>query len=130
MENASKALMIAAAILIVLLLISFAVLIINRFNPGNLFGNKDRMWAIQAFNDQFTPYETMSGETISGQQVKTLIETVRSNNVTNSDHKVWWGSVDGTEEPTYTVNGRYTTTMHRATTDGYIDFITVTPVAK
>ena len=127
MENASKALMIAAAILIVLLLISFAVLIINKVNPLSILGNKPDAWAIESFNNQFTPYETMEGQTITGQQVRALVEAVRGSNITNTDHEIKWVDANGSEtsEPTPNVNSRYTTKMDRDN-DGYINKIKVT----
>lgn len=82
MENASKALIIAGAILISIILISIGIMIVN----GGM-GIVDRgigsmtSQEIQVFNSQFTNYEG----TQRGSVVKTLMETVSSSNATNDD---------------------------------------------
>lgn len=81
MENASKALIIAGAILISILLISVAILVINATNGVNegMESEMDSM-AIRTFNDKFTAYE---GTDISANQVKGLISLVNSSNASN-----------------------------------------------
>lgn len=75
MENASKALLIAGAVLIAIMLISLAILVFNRF------GSKAKEAAImdeqeiKLFNSKITPY---LGEKISGSQVNALIQYVIS----------------------------------------------------
>ena len=79
MENASKALLIAGAVLIVILLIGIGMLIYSR-STGVIDTAASTMntQEIQAFNSQFTPYE---GEQ-KGSSVRALISTVIANNGT------------------------------------------------
>ena len=80
MENASKALIIAGAILLSILIIGLGVFIYNQ--AKNAIGpvGMDQL-AIQQFNATFEGYEG----TKSGSQVKQLIKTVISSNFTNAD---------------------------------------------
>ena len=77
MENASKALLIAGAVLIVILLIGIGMLIYSK-STGVIDTAASTMntQEIQAFNSQFTPYE---GEQ-KGSSVRALISTVIANN--------------------------------------------------
>lgn len=83
MENASKALLIAGAILIAILLIGIGMLIF-----GNIGGftyqaqqQTDAM-QIEMFNRQFQQY---AGKNVSGSNVRTLLRNINTNNVTNKD---------------------------------------------
>ena len=81
MENASKALIIAGAILIAILLISVAVIIIN--STGSMqdrVGKSSDTMEIQTFNSNFTVYE---GENVSASQVRALLSLVKSSNAAN-----------------------------------------------
>ena len=77
MENASKALLIAGAILIVILLIGIGMLIYSR-STGVVDIAAGTMSAqeIQAFNSQFTPYEGNQ----RGSSIRAMISTVIANN--------------------------------------------------
>ena len=81
MENASKALIIAGAILIAILLISVAVIIMN--STGSMqdrVGKTADTMEIQTFNSNFTSYE---GTNISASQVKALLSLIKSSNAAN-----------------------------------------------
>lgn len=81
MENASKALIIAGAILVSILLISIGVIIIN--STGDMtdqVGSTADTMAIETFNSQFTNYE---GSAVSAAQVKSLVSKVNASNATN-----------------------------------------------
>ena len=82
MENASKALLIAGAILICILLIGVGMLVyngaINGIDQG--IASMDAN-AKEAFNTQFTQYEGKK----SGSNVRALIGNVISNNSANKD---------------------------------------------
>lgn len=84
MENASKALIIAGAILISILLISVGVLIMNSTGgiTGSMKSSSDSM-AMQAFNSQFSSY---IGTSISASQVKSLLSTIISSNASDDNH--------------------------------------------
>lgn len=75
MENASKALIIAGAILISILIISLGVLIFNKMgHSAKQAANMDEQ-EIANFNSKITPYV---GDNISGSQVNALIQLVIS----------------------------------------------------
>ncbi len=81
MENASKALIIAGAILLSILLISLGIMIFNQAQDtvGSINMSEQE---IQAFNNKFTPYE---GNNKRGTEVNALIQLVRANNQAASD---------------------------------------------
>ena len=84
MDNASKALIMAGAILIAVMLISLGVLLYNRAadvanDATDTIGNI----GAQVFNEQFTQF---CGPTVSASTVKTLINKV--NSTTGSNHPV------------------------------------------
>lgn len=79
MENASKALIIAGAILISIVLVTVGVLVVNNLNPEDATSQMDQQ-AKDTFNQKFV---SVSGENVSGTNVKTLISSIISNNATN-----------------------------------------------
>ena len=81
MENASKALIIAGAILISILLISLGIIIYNQASDA-LSGSGMSDIEIQNFNQKFLQFEG----TKNGAQLKTLVQNVRVNNA-NEDNK-------------------------------------------
>jgi len=81
MENATKALLIAAAVLIAILLISLGVGVFN--SASEQMENADLSeYEIQAFNDKFKKY---AGEKVSGSEVNALIDTVFNHNLAQDD---------------------------------------------
>lgn len=75
MENASKALIIAGAILISIMIVSLGVLIFNKMgNSAKEAANMDEQ-EIANFNSKITPY---IGQNINGSQVNALIQLVIS----------------------------------------------------
>ena len=83
MENASKALIIAGAILISILLITIGIVLINSGRDvANSGKNAMSSSAIQAFNSQFTQYE---GNNKSYNEVKQLLNTVISSNASHTN---------------------------------------------
>ena len=81
MENASKALIIAGAILLAIVIISLGLVVVNNTRGTADSANLNEQ-EIQTFNAKFTPYE---GVNISGTRVKTLLQAVRASNTANSD---------------------------------------------
>ena len=81
MENASKALIIAGAILLAILIISLGILIYNQA-AGIANGNAMSEVDITQFNTQFTQYEGKQ----SGTTVRSLLQKVISSNL-NQDGK-------------------------------------------
>ena len=80
MENASKALIIAGAILISILIIGLGVYFYNMAANAGRTQDLD-VQAAEAHNQQFTAY---FGERKSSNDVKTLMSTVRGNNITGN----------------------------------------------
>lgn len=81
MENASKALIIAGAILLALLLISIGVYILNTTGSMQTSVEKQSQTvAIRTFNSNFIAYE---GKTMPASQVKALMTLITSSNASN-----------------------------------------------
>ena len=153
MENASKALIIAGAVLIAILLISMGVMLVNSGKGVTDTATKGMASEkIQIFNSQFTPYEGNK----SGTEVKSLINKVIASNAVDEEHFVsvfGTGSVKSVSNikstAKYTVKIHYTTIKGRVkrggnpgsgyyslgtgdaagkwTENGYIDWIEVNP---
>lgn len=82
MENATKALLIAAAVLVAVLIISLGIVVYNKAaeavdNAGNL-----NEYQIQQFNEKFTKYQ---GSNKSGGDVNALLSTVFNHNNAQED---------------------------------------------
>ena len=82
MENASKALIIAGAILLAILIISLGILIFSQaqdtINSVNM-SDSEKL----AFNNKFTPY---AGDNVRGSQVNALAQAVLTNNQTAKEN--------------------------------------------
>ena len=142
MENASKALIIAGAILLAILIITLGIMI-YRQGAGVLDSNAMDEVAVSSFNQKFQQYE---GENIRGANVNALINTVIQNNLTNKGDKSkqiklvsgtncdWNGAAYPTTAPTdaqttksgSALTGKsYKVTCHADEKSGYIDQITI-----
>ena len=87
MENASKALIIAGAILISILIISFGVIILGQ--GSDVVNNADMSDSEKvAFNSKFEVYE---GDNVKGNKVIQMIKAIATSNRTEKDDnkKVW-----------------------------------------
>jgi len=77
MENATKALLIAAAVLVAILIISLGLVVYNMasetIDSVNFSGQE-----ITAFNDKFEQYE---GSNVRGSEVNAMLKTVLSSNM-------------------------------------------------
>ena len=141
MENASKALIIAGAILISILLISIGIIVINSISdPLNQSINEAEKQAIEMFNAQFTGF---SGEQ-QASAIKTLMTKVTSSNGNDAEHKVTvsatLGGTSYTTPGTIQANvsskkkyrvviedtGEITTPADQKTKPGYLNKITIT----
>lgn len=116
MENASKALIIAGAILLAILLISLGILVFNQASEsanGNALTDAQKT----AFNQKFTKYE---GDSVKGSMVKTMMQEVFANNA-NED------SVDSYGKITLNYAGSEvtTTTADIKTNKSYIVKVTI-----
>ena len=81
MENASKALIIAGAILLSILIISLGIMIFQQAS-GVINNNSMDAVAVETFNQQFTQYE---GKKVKGANVNALLQKIVSNNLGNTD---------------------------------------------
>lgn len=78
MENASKALIMAGAVLIAIMIISLGILIFSKMGgSAKEMANMDEQ-EIAAFNSKITPY---IGESVSGSQVNALLQYCLSVNM-------------------------------------------------
>ena len=121
MENASKALIIAGAVLLAILLVSVGMMVLNSVSdPLNQSKNSNEAQGVQIFNESFMQF---LGEEITGQQAKSLISAVNASNGKNADHQV-------TLEGITKVSGISTKNHYSAIEDldgsGYINKITIT----
>lgn len=96
MENASKALIIAGAILLSILIISLGIFIFNQASEITKSSNLSEVEVLQ-FNEKFTSFE---GEHVRGSEVNSLLNRVVQNNIANQDDtsKQVLVSVTGTQE--------------------------------
>lgn len=81
MENASKALIIAGAILLAILIIALGILIYNQA-AGVVNNNSMSEVEISTFNQKFTQYE---GTNVKGSQVNALLSAIVQSNVSNQE---------------------------------------------
>ena len=84
MENASKALIIAGAILLAILIIGLGIFIYRQAANTVSDTGMDQL-AIQQFNAQFTQYDS---KTVSGGSARALYDTVVNNNNTDTEKKI------------------------------------------
>ena len=91
MENASKALIIAGAILLAILLISLGIMIFTQAQD-TVSGSGMSEAEITAFNQKFTTYEG----TVKGSMVKSLIQEVLANNSNDANSEKQITLVGGT----------------------------------
>lgn len=82
MENASKALVMAGAILIALIIISLALVMYNKWKIVVIKNANLDAEEIQAFNSTFTPY---IGKHVSGSDVNALIQKVVATNLSSKN---------------------------------------------
>ena len=136
MENASKALLIAGAILIVIVLISVGMLIVNSTQDmTERAGTTASSQAIQVFNQQFTQYEG----TQKGSTVKSLIQAINASNgaeytaggsTAGAGHQITitytLTGVSGTAGAADIVNTRKYKITFDTDSEGYINAATIT----
>lgn len=92
MENASKALLIAAAVLIVIVLIGVSVAILNSTDTSSQVDSVASTQETQAFNAQLTGY---LGASRSGNTIPNLLAIVNKINTNNTQHDVAIVELDG-----------------------------------
>ena len=126
MENASKALIIAGAILIAILLISVGILVMN--STGNMqdeVGKTADTMATQTFNSQFTTYE---GTSIRASQVRSLLSLIQSSNAKNgvsAGEDKFVSATGVTSTAGLSTNKTYTVEITGYSAGGYVSVITI-----
>ncbi len=146
MENASKALLIAGAVLIVIVLISIGMMIVQQSQGiGDQVAEISGNQATTSFNSTFTKYQGSQ----KGSSIKTLLEEVSTNNATalkTSQHivsvtiedKVGNSSINATTDSktltqiaaTIVTSARYDVVMDEKDEEGYINSIVITRNSK
>ena len=120
MENASKALVIAGAILISILLISVGLVVFNSTKGVVDQGTQaSKLMEAEIYNSNFTKY---CGDNVPGSNVINLRNFVRSYNSGNKKKVTLTGPDTISPTSNYSVSPEYT--------DGYITKITVTLIPK
>lgn len=96
MENASKALIIAGAILLAILIISLGIMIYNQA-AGVVNNNAMSEVEITQYNSKFTQYE---GKSVKGSTVRSMLQIVYTHNLSqdSSDRKLGVGKTKTTYE--------------------------------
>lgn len=94
MENATKALLIAAAVLIAILIISLGVVIYTKASETVEGVGDMSEYQIQQFNEKFRKYE---GTNESGADVNALLQTVFNHNNAQADNTTCVSVTVGTE---------------------------------
>ena len=132
MENASKALIIAGAIILAILIIALGMAVFNMAaNPTEDAAASIESQAAQAFNAKFNSYIKTN---ITGSSVRSLYDVVRQNNVSNAADESMLVSIDGKTEAAdinkakaaIQTGKRYDVEAEYSTSTGYITAITVT----
>lgn len=136
MENASKALIIAAAILIAIVLITLGVYVIG-VGQDQIKNSGMSDIEITTFNQKFTKYEG----TRNGSEIKTLIQEVNTSNVSdkregNGRSITLVGAGDPTDKSegaaltyqtsTIASSARYSVSVKYDSNSGYVNEITIT----
>lgn len=118
MENATKALLIAAAILVAILIISLGLVVYNMAaeTVQNVNMNDQE---VKAFNDKFMRYE---GSNKKGANVNALINEVLQNNLNNADdpNKIVTLTID---DPSITINAGTTASPGKVPTGNIYDIV-------
>ncbi len=134
MENASKALIIAGAILISILLITIGIMLINSGRDVTSTGTSQmNSQKIQIFNGNFTAYEG----TKKGSEIRDIFSKAKSVSASDSEHKVDVTGIDSAADlkatTNYIVKLEYcpsTVPSGKTTEPGYIYEINITEATK
>ncbi len=129
MENASKALIIAGAILLAILIISLGIMIYNQAS-GVVNNNAMTEVEVTSFNQKFVQY---MGDKVRGANVNSLLNAVKTNNMSTDDESEQVTvtgdvQVDKTGKVTGSAStGKtYKVEATKYTTGGLIETITIT----
>ena len=137
MENASKALIIAGAILLAILIISLGIYIFTQASEITKSNNLNEV-EILNFNEKFKSFE---GENVRGGEVNSLLNRIVQNNVANQtdeskqvEIKVtggtnWQGNLPSGKPTTSTTKAQtgktYKVECHTDSKTGLVDYVTI-----
>lgn len=128
MENASKALIIAGAILLAILIISLGIMIYNQAS-GVVNNNSMTEVEVTTFNQKFEQY---LGDKVRGANVNSLINAVNTNNMSTDDTSkqvTLEGATAGSDKITYEKDKKtgatYKVKVTKYTKGGLISSITI-----
>ena len=129
MENASKALIIAGAILLSILIIGLGMMIFNQAKDA-ISGTGMDQQKIATYNAEFTDYE---GTNVSGTRARSLCDVVRNHNITNSEDDSLLIGINGsndtasinTAKASFKAGKTYTITCEYDAKTGYVNNITI-----
>ena len=132
MENASKALIIAGAILLSILIIGLGMSVFNSAREALTGTNLDST-KVDAINSK---YEAYMGNSVKGTKVKTLCDLVKNNNLTADESETFTVTINDVTtaedinvlKTTISSGKMYTVTATYAGPSGTIDTITVEEV--
>ena len=133
MENATKALLIAAAVLIVIIIISLGVYVVGMGNDQMQQGEQALSdLEVNSFNNTYENYE---GTSVAGSRVNSLLKTVFNHNLMESDEtrKITVDgdvslSADAEKQVTVGTGKRYSVVCNKDKNSGLITSITITEV--
>ena len=133
MENATKALLIAAAVLIVIIIISLGVYVVGMGNDQMQQGEQTLSdLEVNSFNNTYENYE---GTSVAGSRVNSLLKTVFNHNLMESDdtRKITVDgdvslSADAEKQVTVGTGKRYSVVCNKDKNSGLITSITITEV--
>lgn len=135
MENASKALIIAGAILISIVLVSVGVIVVNSLNPDSAVEEMTKQ-EVQTFNSKF---DSSIGDNKLGSVARSLISTVMTNNTNTDDSNkvsvILDNETEAVEQQALSLlrnkvntSARYNITVTGTTSSGRVKQITITKV--
>ena len=119
MENATKALLIAAGVLVVILLIALGMRIFNTTSyVSGASESQMQSTAVQTFNSQFVGY---LDRPLNQSQASALFQKVNASNATDKEHQVYFKGNIGTSTAS---EGTYSAQYGA---NGYIESISIQP---
>jgi len=133
MENASKALIIAGAILISIVLVSVGVIVVQSLNPDSAVEEMTKQ-EVETFNSKF---DRSIGDNKLGSVARSLISTVMTNNANTDDSNKVSVILDGEQEAIeandlsllrnkVNTSARYDITVTGTSNSGRVKQITIT----
>lgn len=132
MENATKALLIAAAVLVAILIISLGLVVYNMASEA-MEGADLSAAEVEAFNDQFDKYNGQKRGSEVNAMLKTVVNSNLSENAKGSGRIVQvTGSATVTTQtttiPSVSTAQMYTVTVTHGGAGGLVNTIVITPV--